>query len=157
MHTAAKLRNVVCTKTHFPVAKFRTEIHFAARIGGVGNGAFAFAALGGRQWTIRTAEVQDRIDNKVDGPPGINMRLIAAAKHIVNSKMLCVICEQLLIFYHLKRMQGIRLKLASRAELCQWLLQQYIGNLFLVCHAVHPDQETSEKRPYDPQGATGRT
>jgi hypothetical protein len=65
MHMTMKSRRVVRAETHFPVAEFHTEIYFVGPVEGLGKERHVLSrhGIGRKTRTIRTAEVQDRMDN----------------------------------------------------------------------------------------------
>ena len=96
----------------------------------------AFVALGGRQGQFERQRC--RTEWTIGRHPGISIWLITAAKHIVRTKILKIICRQLQYPHHLKRVQDISCKTALPERICvSGFLPQYARNLFLVYNVVH--------------------
>jgi hypothetical protein len=83
---AMRLRHVFFTRLHFLVSEFQTEKFSSIDQHLRERGTFAFtAAEQGRQRTVRTPELEDRILDDIAELPGIGMRRIAAAECIAHS------------------------------------------------------------------------
>jgi hypothetical protein len=77
-----EVKELVCTRTNFPVAEFQTIKHFVALIGALGKEAIR---IRGRQMTVGHQDMEDRILDDVAEHPGISTRNNAAAGNVAHS------------------------------------------------------------------------
>jgi len=82
---------------------------------------------GGRPWTARTVQQEQRILAHVAGNPGTSTRTISAAEGVHRNSVWRILHEDRLYPYHLQRVQGLKLEdLPRRVRFCQWCLEQCV-------------------------------
>lgn len=81
----------------------------------------------GRNLTVRTPDVEERILAHVEEDPGISVRRIAARENVSRHSVWMTLHTQLLYPYHIQRVQALApADYPARVIFCRWLLRKLV-------------------------------
>jgi hypothetical protein len=124
-------RRLPCSRTFSRIAQRLQE-----------RGTFIPVIEGGRPWTAKTVQQEQRILAHVAANPGTSKRRISSAEGVHRSTVWRILHEDQLYPYHLQSVQGLKPEdLSRRVRFCQWCLEQCVRHPQILWKLLFTNEE----------------